>query len=139
MCTEILDSSDYHQFVMEGYESAKNETEINISKNDFRYVEKTVDKFILEPYDIQADKNSFEYRKLCRETAKADLKIIDVQKKRECGDYADEVPDIVHTSPTPSEPTGKQPTDEGKKISEVMELFFSEGDSTNPCECGHKK
>jgi len=52
---------------------------------------KTVLKFVdglLKDQNIELDKNSETYRKLCREMLKAQIKVLEIDRRREFGDYS---------------------------------------------------
>ncbi|MBI9087969.1 MAG: tyrosine-type recombinase/integrase [Desulfobacterium sp.] len=62
------------------------------------FVEESVDN-LLTAKGIKADKESFEYKKLCHEFFKAEAHIYDIKQKRERGDYLDEQPPVAAAMP----------------------------------------
>ena len=97
MCGPVTD--ELHQEIMEGIEGAIAEAQKDLRQNDFSTIEKLVDNQVLQPRGIEADKDSYEYKKLCRETIKAMTAFFKVQKKRESGDYSDELENPLTSSP----------------------------------------
>jgi len=90
--------------------------------NDF--ITETVDN-LLQAEDIQADKDGLAYRMLCRDMFKAEGHILEVQRKREQGDYSDE---MMVPPALPQEQIQEAPK-VSKTISQVMDDFFEEGDA----------
>ncbi|MCP4722416.1 MAG: hypothetical protein GY860_23390 [Desulfobacteraceae bacterium] len=67
----------------------------------------------MKPNNLEADKESYEYKKLCRETVKACIPIAQVQIKREQGDYSDDgdiVSSILQPPKAPIRITRKAPS-----------------------------
>ncbi len=73
------------------------------------------------------DTGSLEYKMFCREVTKAHVNISEAVQKRQRGDYKGSDTIVQHETPLPP----PVPKVKSKTISEVMELFFAEGDSTN--------
>ena len=76
--------------LMESFKYFEDHTRYILRTNNLEEIEPIVDKRILEPNNLEADKDSYEYKKLCRETVKANIPIARIQMKREQGDYSDD-------------------------------------------------
>jgi integrase len=94
---------------------------------DSSFITETVDK-LLKVEDIQSDVTSLPYRMLCREMFKAEGHILEIQRKREQGDYSDEISPVLPQGQTEEQGT-QEATKVSKTISQVMDDFFEEGDA----------
>lgn len=97
---------------------------------DDTFVSDIADKWILEANGIEADKNSFEYKKLCRELLKIHIQIARIQRNREKGDYSDKIEYLpTRKSRLPTASSGYQTEDQPTHLlSEVMSQYFAESE-----------
>ena len=86
--TGRIESQEDHEAFIQGFESLKAEYEELLVFNDLEQMERQVDQRILKPRNLEADKGSLAYKKLCREAAKALVSVAKIAKKREQGDYS---------------------------------------------------
>ena len=73
-------------------------TEDELTSYRYEATSRTIDH-ILRTFRIQVDKNSYEYKKLCREMAIADKKWAEVELRRNKGDYSDDIEKIFPVPP----------------------------------------
>jgi integrase len=73
--------------------------EYELTSYNYEATSRTVDH-ILRTLKIDLEKDSFEYKKLCREMAIADKKWAEVEQRRNQGDYSDNIDELF---PIPSE------------------------------------
>ncbi len=118
-------SKEHHDYIMKSFEDALIEYKDCLRVNSFNTVEPIVESQILIPNGIQADKDSFEYKKLCREFTKAQISFIHTQMKRETGEYP--LVDF-ETIPEPP-PADKRPA--GPTIGHLKDKWFKENTKAN--------
>ncbi len=69
-----------------------------LATNDKSFMKDVVDEFLMVQ-GIKADQKSFEYKMMGREMLKAESHIYDIQRKRQQGDYSDDIiPDFLKPS-----------------------------------------
>lgn len=83
-----------------------------LKSGDYSNIERVVDH-ILEVNNCQIPKDSLDYKKMCRETLKAQITVLAIEKRRNEGDYSDDdklppLPDIT-TLPQPIPPSPASP------------------------------
>lgn len=89
------------------------DAQAQLKSGDYSQVERVVDH-ILEVNNCQISKDSLDYKKLCRETLKAQIKVLAIEKRRNEGDYSDddllppkpEVTTIAPPAPIQTESSG---------------------------------
>ncbi len=102
-----VESKEHHDFIMEGFESAEVEMKDSLMGNDYKHIEPIADNEILKPNNIEADKNSLVYKKLCRDFTKAQVPFIKLQMQRERGEYPEvDIEKIVSPAEQVLAPTG---------------------------------
>lgn len=115
----IMDDSPFDQSFHEDHLKllgmSKDLLQNKLATKSNEFITETVDN-LLQAEDLTADKNSFEYKLLCREMFKAEGYILEEMRKRQVGDYSYEQMSVPVKTPRLS-----------KTISVVMNDFFEEG------------
>jgi len=88
-----------------------------------RYSERTANK-LLEQFGKKIDKDSDDYRILCRELAKANISVLKIIQKRETGDYSQEV------SPYPAAESPETPKQSWEPLITVIDAYLAEKKGT---------
>jgi len=115
-----VESKEHHDFIMQGFESAEIEIKDSLMGSDYKYIEPIIDNEILKPNNIEADKDSYEYKKLCREFTKAQIPFIKLQMQRERGEYSEvDIEKIVS-------PQGQVLAPSGPTIGSLIDKWFEE-------------
>ncbi len=97
----------------------------NLRTNNLEDIEPLVDNIIMKPNNLEADKESYEYKKLCRETIKASIPLAQIQQRREIGDYSDDV--ILPSLQVPEKLLKKTTkTPPGPSIGSLRDKWFEE-------------
>lgn len=96
----------------------------NLANCDYSFASKIVDRWILEPNGIEADKDSFEYKKLCRDLLKINIQICRIQRNREVGDYSDTIEYFPEEASAPEKTDSKE--NEAEFVSLVMKQYVDE-------------
>jgi len=65
------------------------EAQQQLKSGDYSQVERVVDH-ILDVNNCQIQKDSLDYKKMCRETIKAQIRVLAIEKRRNEGDYSDD-------------------------------------------------
>jgi integrase len=104
----------------------KSDLKEELAVNDYEGISSHVDD-LLKELNVKPDKKSENYKKLCRELLKVNIKILDTVEKRTVGDYSS---DANHTlddfpSSTTSKPSQTKQKDQ-PKLSKVIPKFVSE-------------
>jgi integrase len=104
----------------------KSDLKEELAVNDYEGISSHVDD-LLKELNVKPDKKSENYKKLCRELLKVNIKILDTVEKRTVGDYSS---DANHTlddfpSSTVSKPSQTKQKDQ-PKLSKVIPKFVSE-------------
>jgi len=124
----IMDDTPFdHSYTVDHLEilgRAKDLLQNKLATKSNEFIVETVDN-LLQAENIQADKKSFEYKMLCRDMFKAEGHILEIQRKREQGDYGDEmmIPPALPRKET------QEATKASKTFSQIMDDFFEEGDA----------
>lgn len=84
--SDTPDLPDEHLTVVDDFTE---EAQQQLKKGDYSEVERVVDH-ILEVNNCQIPKDSLDYKKMCRETLKAQIKLLAIEKRRNEGDYSDD-------------------------------------------------
>ena len=104
----------------------KSDLKEELAVNDYEGISSHVDD-LLKELNVKPDKTSENYKKLCRELLKVNIKILDTVEKRTVGDYSS---DANHTlDDFPSSTTSKSTQTKQKdqpKLSKVIPKFVSE-------------
>ncbi len=87
---------------------------------DYRSFRERVDD-LLKDNGLELDPQSYSFKKLCREMAKADVEVLDIVQKREVGDYSDDTP-IIPVAAS-SQPAEQEPSE---SLSKVIDLYVAE-------------
>ena len=90
-----------------------------LALNDYEGISSHVDDFLNE-HKVKLDKKSENYKKLCRELLKVNIRILDTVEKRTVGDYSDQFSNSTFSNSSKAEHID-QP-----KLSKVIPTFVSE-------------
>ncbi len=100
------------------------ETKEQLSKSDYHDVSEAVE-WLLTDNDLDVNRESESFKRLCREMLKVEVKILDIAKHRDLGDY--EYEEIVFPqAPVFSPELDNRPTE---SISEVIKHYVSESEA----------
>ncbi len=111
---------EVHEEQMLGLESIQDWAKQALADCAHEEASKLVDR-LLKQNGLTLDPHSYSYNKLCREVLKASVKITDILKKREVGDYPDEIP-IIPASAA-AQPGEQEPSE---LLSKVISLYIAE-------------
>ena len=96
-----------------------------LKRGNYSKVAKVVDH-ILEVNNLEIDPASMDYKALCRETIKAQIEILRIEKNRNEGDYSDVLPPRPEqVSPTPASVHDTLPT--GPSFGDLTREWLDEG------------
>ncbi|MBC2710207.1 MAG: phage integrase SAM-like domain-containing protein [Desulfosarcina sp.] len=96
---------------------------------------KDVEEHILNRHGLTADKDSLAYKKLNRDYLKVYLRFIEVFRRREQGDYSDELGFLdeaqasVNAAPGASDRAAEDTLDPGQKLTEVIQHYIREAEA----------
>jgi integrase len=104
----------------------KSDLKEELAVNDYEGISSHVDD-LLKELNVKPDKKSENYKKLCRELLKVNIKILDTVEKRTVGDYSSDANRTLDDFPssTASKPTQTKQKDQ-PKLSKVIPKFVSE-------------
>ncbi|MEE4362452.1 MAG: hypothetical protein V2J08_00870, partial [Desulfotignum sp.] len=127
---------DVQKDLMESFKYFEDHTRYILRTNSLEEIEPVVDMRILEPNNLEADKDSYEYKKLSRETVKANIPIARIQMRREQGDYSDDNVDYYpgQEGPEVSQVTPQQepePQPSGPSLKTLLDKWFQENTKAN--------
>ena len=74
---------------LEAISFIKSDLKEELAVNDYEGISSHVDDFLKE-LKVKPDKKSKNYKKLCRELLKVNIRILDITEKRAVGDYSDQ-------------------------------------------------
>ena len=97
----------------------KSDLKEELSLNDYQGISPHVDD-LLKEHEVKLDKKSENYKKLCRELLKVNIRILDTVEKRTVGDYSDQFSSSTFINSSKAEHID-QP-----KLSKVIPKFVSE-------------
>jgi len=97
----------------------KSDLKEELALNDYEGISSHVDD-LLKELKVKPDKKSKNYKKLCRELLKVNIRILDITEKRAVGDYSDQF-----SSSTFSNSSNTKQKDQ-PKLSKVISKFVSE-------------
>ena len=101
------------------------------------YHKQEVEENILKRHGLTADKESLAYKKLNRDYLKVYLRFIEILKRREQGDYSDEL-SFLDADPKAASDVAPRPSDRayddtiddsGPKLTEVIQHYISEAET----------
>ena len=104
----------------------KSDLKEELAVNDYEGISSHVDD-LLKELNVKPDKKSENYKKLCRELLKVNIKILDTVEKRTVGDYSRDANRTLDDFPssTVSKPSQTKQKDQ-PKLSKVIPKFVSE-------------
>ena len=104
----------------------KSDLKEELAVNDYEGISSHVDD-LLKELNVKPDKKSENYKKLCRELLKVNIKILDTVEKRTVGDYSSDANRTLDDFPssTASKPSQTKQKDQ-PKLSKVIPKFVSE-------------
>ena len=104
----------------------KSDLKEELAVNDYEGISSHVDD-LLKELNVKPDKKSENYKKLCRELLKVNIKILDTVEKRTVGDYSSDANRTLDDFPssTTNKPSQTKQKDQ-PKLSKVIPKFVSE-------------
>lgn len=100
------------------------ETKEQLAKSDYHDVSEPVE-WLLADNDLDVNRGSASFKRLCREMLKAEVKLLEIAKHRDLGDY--EYEDTLFQQPRLFSPElDKRPTE---TINEVIKHYVSESEA----------
>lgn len=106
----------------------------DIAYSSFEPYEDKIDSLLAER-GIKLDKSSVEYKRLCRDYIRVWVRIFEIETERAQGNYDNEYDRVFNTAlptATASVPTTPVPAHEGKKLSEVIDLYVRDNTDWKP-------
>lgn len=76
----------------------------NLARSDYSDVDYIIE-FILKKEGIQLDRDSFEFKKLCREELKLELEFVNAEQRQINGDYSQPLPLLAEVATQPMPPS----------------------------------
>jgi len=113
-----IDSDDLDD-ELETISFIKSDLKEELALNDYEGISSHVDD-LLKELKVKPDKKSKNYKKLCRELLKVNIRILDITEKRTVGDYSDQFSNSTFSNSSKAEQKD-QP-----KLSKVILKFVSE-------------
>jgi len=95
---------------------------------DISNTSKHVDKFVLQANEIEADKGSMEYKKLCREILKVQIHLTEIFKERELGNYSSEIKYQPEPKSNLTQPQAEPETQQEERLSEIIDMYVAESE-----------
>ena len=112
-----IDSDDLDD-ELETISFIKSDLKEELALNDYEGISSHVDD-LLKELKVKPDKKSKNYKKLCRELLKVNIRILDITEKRAVGDYSDQFSSATFSNSSKAEQKD-QP-----KLSKVILKFVS--------------
>jgi hypothetical protein len=117
--SEFPINGETHDEQMREYESSIEFYKRDLALSNYDRIDRMAERMLNER-NIGFDKDSYPYKKLCRELLKANIQLIERLKLREKGDYSDEIDSpTVALAGTTEEPAGIS-------LSQLVDDYFNE-------------
>jgi integrase len=134
---------EFHELQTRTYSDVSDSLKDGFARNDMNAI-KALACDLLVKHGLEADRDSFEYKKLCHECSKAFIRSFDIRLNRAKGDYSDELPPLTTVlSPTvttslppvttapPSTPTPTPEPTKGPTIKALVDEWVAESIGAN--------